>query len=158
MAKKKIKQSAKSKNEAPRGFAARYLRNSPKPSTLLRPACAEASAGRQGFAGFSSPSSPQQDAEYSAKENKKRKIVVAVSGGFDPIHVGHVRLFRKAKKFGDELVVILNNDNWLQKKKGFMFSPQEYPAYKGRDELRPVENINPAHSTIRYVLGELPLN
>ena len=44
---------------------------------------------------------------------KKKKIIVAVSGGFDPVHVGHIRLFKEAKKLGDELVVILNNDNWL---------------------------------------------
>ncbi len=55
----------------------------------------------------------------------RRKTIVAVSGGFDPIHVGHVRLFRRAKALGDELVVILNNDNWLKKKKGFTFMPQE---------------------------------
>ncbi len=48
----------------------------------------------------------------------KKPIVVAVSGGFDPIHIGHVRLFQEAKKLGDELVVILNNDNWLADKKG----------------------------------------
>jgi len=51
----------------------------------------------------------------------KKKTVVAVSGGFDPIHVGHVRLFEEAKKLGDELVVILNNDHWLKKKKGYVF-------------------------------------
>ncbi|MEK7612768.1 MAG: adenylyltransferase/cytidyltransferase family protein [Patescibacteria group bacterium] len=50
-----------------------------------------------------------------------RKRVVAVSGGFDPIHIGHIRMFEEAKKIGDELVVILNNDNWLRKKKGFVF-------------------------------------
>ena len=47
--------------------------------------------------------------------------IVAVSGGMDPIHSGHIRLFKAAKKMGDELVVILNNDNWLKKKKGFYF-------------------------------------
>ena len=46
---------------------------------------------------------------------------MAVSGGFDPIHVGHVRLFQEAKKLGDKLVVILNNDNWLRKKQGYVF-------------------------------------
>ena len=51
----------------------------------------------------------------------RKKITVAVSGGFDPVHVGHVRLFEAAKKLGDTLVVILNNDNWLMKKKGFVF-------------------------------------
>ena len=49
------------------------------------------------------------------------KIVVAVSGGFDPIHAGHVRLFKDARALGDKLVVILNNDNWLLKKKRFTF-------------------------------------
>ena len=56
--------------------------------------------------------------------NKKKKIIVAVSGGFDPLHIGHTRLFKEAKKLGNELVVILNNDNWLKKKKSFVFIPQ----------------------------------
>lgn len=51
--------------------------------------------------------------------------MIAVSGGFDPIHVGHVRLFQEAAALGDELVVILNNDNWLIKKKGYVFMPQD---------------------------------
>jgi len=57
---------------------------------------------------------------------KKRRgnTVVAVSGGFDPIHIGHVRMFREARAMGDELVVILNNDNWLVAKKGFAFMSQ----------------------------------
>jgi len=58
-------------------------------------------------------------------KKKKKKIVVAVSGGFDPIHVGHVRMFKEAKALGDELVVILNNDNWLKKKKIHVFMPDK---------------------------------
>ena len=50
--------------------------------------------------------------------------MVAVSGGFDPIHAGHIRLFKETRVLGDELVVILNNDNWLKKKKGFAFMSQ----------------------------------
>ena len=50
--------------------------------------------------------------------------IVAVSGGFDPIHIGHIRMFKEAKKLGDKLVVILNNDHWLRKKKGAVFMPQ----------------------------------
>ncbi|MEK7212445.1 MAG: adenylyltransferase/cytidyltransferase family protein [Patescibacteria group bacterium] len=58
--------------------------------------------------------------------NKKKKlVVVAVSGGFDPLHAGHVRMFNQAKKFGDKLLVILNNDNWLKKKKGHVFMPEK---------------------------------
>lgn len=62
----------------------------------------------------------------SPNKNKKRgRIIVAVSGGFDPIHVGHIRHFEEAKRLGDELVVILNNDNWLKAKKGYVFMPEK---------------------------------
>ncbi len=56
----------------------------------------------------------------NTKKNKKQ-IIVAVSGGFDPIHRGHVRMFKEAKKLGDKLVVIINNDNWIKLKKGYGF-------------------------------------
>lgn len=59
------------------------------------------------------------------KKTIKKPIVVAVSGGFDPIHIGHVRMFNEAKKLGDKLVVILNNDHWLRKKKGVEFMSQK---------------------------------
>lgn len=55
----------------------------------------------------------------------KKPVVVAVSGGFDPVHIGHIRMFEEAKKLGDKLVVILNNDNWLHGKKGFAFMPEK---------------------------------
>ena len=48
-------------------------------------------------------------------------ITVAVSGGFDPIHIGHIEMIQEAKALGDKLVVIVNNDHWLKKKKGFAF-------------------------------------
>lgn len=44
-----------------------------------------------------------------------------VSGGFDPIHHGHIRYFHDAKKLGDKLVVVINNDNWIKLKKGHGF-------------------------------------
>ncbi|HVM58730.1 MAG TPA: adenylyltransferase/cytidyltransferase family protein [Candidatus Paceibacterota bacterium] len=55
----------------------------------------------------------------------KGPITVAVSGGFDPIHIGHIRYLKEANALGDRLVVILNNDHWLVAKKGFAFMPQE---------------------------------
>lgn len=58
-------------------------------------------------------------------EKGKEKKIVMVSGGFDPVHIGHVRMFDEAKKLGDELVVVLNNDNWLRFKKGFAFMHEE---------------------------------
>lgn len=60
--------------------------------------------------------------------SNKKQIIVAVSGGFDPVHVGHVRLFKYAKELGDKLVVILNNDNWLIAKKKHIFMPENERA------------------------------
>ena len=48
-----------------------------------------------------------------------KKIVV--SGGFDPVHKGHLELFENAKKLGDHLTVILNTDSFLKEKKGYVF-------------------------------------
>ena len=58
------------------------------------------------------------------ERNKKINKTVVVSGGFDPIHIGHIRLFKEAKKLGDELVVILNNDNWFGIKGRKLFMPE----------------------------------
>ena len=52
-------------------------------------------------------------------KNKKTKTVM-VSGGFDPVHVGHIRMIREAAKYGD-VIVVANSDEWLYRKKGFNF-------------------------------------
>ena len=65
---------------------------------------------------------------------KKKSVVVVVSGGFDPLHVGHIRMFNEAKKLGDRLVVILNSDIFLIEKKGYVFI-----KFKERKEI--LENI-----------------
>src|SRR3989344_6734535 len=54
-----------------------------------------------------------------------KQIIVAASGGFDPLHVGHVEYLQKAKALGGKLVVIVNSDNFLLKKKGYIFMPFE---------------------------------
>ena len=46
---------------------------------------------------------------------------VVVSGGFDPIHIGHLRMFKKASELASKLIVIVNNDNFLTEKKGYVF-------------------------------------
>lgn len=51
--------------------------------------------------------------------------VSIVSGGFDPIHVGHIELFERARELSDELWVILNTDEFLANKKGKPFMPFE---------------------------------
>jgi cytidyltransferase-like protein len=51
--------------------------------------------------------------------------VVVVTGGFDPLHSGHIEYFRAAKQLGDLLIVGLNSDAWLARKKGQPFMPLE---------------------------------
>ena len=52
--------------------------------------------------------------------------IVLISGGFDPIHSGHIALIQEAAKFGD-VIVLLNSDEWLRNKKG-----KEFLIYKER--------------------------
>ena len=49
--------------------------------------------------------------------------IVLVTGGFDPLHSGHIAYFKEAKKLGDKLIVGLNSDAWLTRKKGRPFMP-----------------------------------
>ncbi|MDC0443022.1 cupin domain-containing protein [Gammaproteobacteria bacterium] len=53
--------------------------------------------------------------------NKKENFV-AVSGGFDPLHSGHISLFKDASKYG-KVIAIINNDNFLLRKKKYIFMP-----------------------------------
>ena len=77
-----------------------------------------------------------------SNSGEKKKVVVAVSGGFDPVHIGHIRMFEEARALGDELVVILNNDNWLRKKKGYVFMDQE-ERKEILEALRAVDRVVP---------------
>jgi len=83
---------------------------------------------------------------------------VAVSGGFDPIHIGHIEMIKEAKELGDKLVVIVNNDNWLVAKKGFAFMPEAerkaiVEAIKGVDEV--ILTGHPQNPTDMSVCAEL---
>ena len=51
--------------------------------------------------------------------------IIIVSGGFDPLHSGHIEHFRAAKELGDLLIVGLNSDDWLTRKKGKSFMALE---------------------------------
>ena len=54
--------------------------------------------------------------------DQKMADIILVSGGFDPIHSGHIKLINEANKYGD-VVVLLNSDEWLKNKKGKAFLP-----------------------------------
>lgn len=57
--------------------------------------------------------------------NKTKNKIIMVNGGFDPIHIGHIRYLKEAKSLGDYLIVLLNNDNWLKSKKGAVFMSEK---------------------------------
>lgn len=86
------------------------------------------------------------------------KKIVAVSGGFDPVHIGHIRLFKDAKKLGDKLVVILNNDHWFQVKGKKLFMPA-LERKEVIEALSPVDEVvissHPKNTTDISVCREL---
>jgi D-beta-D-heptose 7-phosphate kinase/D-beta-D-heptose 1-phosphate adenosyltransferase len=54
--------------------------------------------------------------------NIDERDIIALSGGFDPVHVGHLKMIQSATQYG-KVVIILNSDEWLMRKKGYMFMP-----------------------------------
>jgi cytidyltransferase-like protein len=60
--------------------------------------------------------------------------VVLVTGGFDPLHSGHIEYFKSAKRLGDILVVGVNSDAWLERKKGRAFMP-------AKERITIIENL-----------------
>ena len=71
---------------------------------------------------------------------KKRPIVVAVSGYFNPLHVGHLEMIERAKKLGDKLVVIVNNDKQVALKGSVPFM-SEKDRVKVISALRDVDSV-----------------
>ena len=53
----------------------------------------------------------------------RRPVIVCVAGGFDPLHIGHIKHLKKAKEFGDFLIVLVSNDDDMSRKKGYCFMP-----------------------------------
>ena len=69
--------------------------------------------------------------------------IIVVSGGFDPIHSGHIAYFESAKEFGDKLIVALNSDKWLINKKDKFFMP-----YSERKSI--IENLSMVDDVINF--------
>jgi cytidyltransferase-like protein len=66
--------------------------------------------------------------------------IVVVSGGFDPIHSGHIRLIKAARLLGDQLIVGINSDEWLARKKGRAFMPWQ-ERLTVLNNLKPVDEV-----------------
>lgn len=73
-------------------------------------------------------------------ESEKKGIIVATSGYFDPLHVGHLECFELSKKLGDKLIVIINNDDQAKLKKGFNFMSEGERARIVKS-LKPVDEV-----------------
>ena len=71
----------------------------------------------------------------------RKPVVVATGGGFDPLHEGHIRLFKEAKKLGDLLVIMLNSDDQLIKKKGQPFYPSQDERKEIIESIRYVDKV-----------------
>jgi len=69
---------------------------------------------------------------------------IVISGGMDPIHVGHIKMIKAAAELG-RVIVVLNSDEWLVRKKGFAFMSFEERKYlleniKGVSEVSDVDD------------------
>ncbi len=71
---------------------------------------------------------------------KRKAVVVAVSGYFNPLHVGHLEMIERAKKLGDKLVVIVNNDKQV-KLKGSVPFMSEKDRVRVISALRDVDQV-----------------
>mgnify|MGYP001237054645 CR=1 FL=1 len=70
-------------------------------------------------------------------------MMVLVTGGFDPLHGGHIKYFEAAKKLGNKLIVGLNSDAWLKRKKGKAFM-----AFDERKLI--IENLSMVNRVISF--------
>ena len=79
----------------------------------------------------------------------RERPIIAVSGGFDPVHIGHVRMIQDAARYGD-VMVIINSDDWLMRKKGYVFMPwQERAEIMGNIKgVRLVTQVDDSDGTV----------
>ena len=83
---------------------------------------------------------------------------VIISGGFDPIHVGHLRMIQESSKLASRLIVIANSDKFLIEKKGYAFMPIEerVEIIMGFSEVyRVVESIDDDQTVCKLWGGSL---
>ena len=83
--------------------------------------------------------------------------VVLVTGGFDPLHSGHIEYFKSAKNLGDHLIVGVNSDEWLTRKKGKPFMPFEERSaiIKNLEMVDEVIGFNDNDDTAVQAIGQV---
>lgn len=88
--------------------------------------------------------------------SSKKPIRVAVSGYFNPLHVGHLEMIQKAKKLGDKLIVIVNNDKQVALKGSVPFMPEKDRVAIIK-ALRDVDEVFLSIDDYRVVGGQVPV-
>jgi D-beta-D-heptose 7-phosphate kinase/D-beta-D-heptose 1-phosphate adenosyltransferase len=88
-------------------------------------------------------------------KHKKEKII-CLSGGCDPLHAGHIRYLRDAAKFG-KVVWILNSDEWLKRKKGYVLMPWEErkEVLLALRDIYKVEKVDDTQGTVNEAICRL---
>lgn len=88
--------------------------------------------------------------------NRTPYTTIVVSGGFDPIHVGHTRMIKAAAELGN-VIVAVNSDSWLMRKKGYIFMPWEERAeiLHSIQGVHDVVDVNDSDGTVCEALQRL---
>ena len=92
-------------------------------------------------------------------KNIKTTVVIA-SGGFDPIHSGHINYLNEASKLGNYLIVAVNSDAWLVRKKGKAFNILEdinnvfsylYQSWEKTNSEKLVQEVKKHHRWVAWI-------
>jgi D-beta-D-heptose 7-phosphate kinase/D-beta-D-heptose 1-phosphate adenosyltransferase len=84
------------------------------------------------------------------------EATIMVSGGFDPLHIGHLRMIKEAAKVG-KVIVVANSDAWLLRKKGYIFMPWEErkEIIEGYSEVDRVEAVDDSDGSVCEALRRI---
>jgi D-beta-D-heptose 7-phosphate kinase/D-beta-D-heptose 1-phosphate adenosyltransferase len=84
------------------------------------------------------------------------EATIMVSGGFDPLHIGHLRMIKEAAKVG-RVIVVANSDAWLLRKKGYIFMPWEErkEIIEGYSEVDRVEAVDDSDGSVCEALRRI---
>lgn len=82
--------------------------------------------------------------------------VVCLSGGADPLHMGHIRMIQEAATYG-KVIWILNSDDWLRRKKGYSFMKWEHRAeiLRALADVKMVERVDDKDGTVCEALQRI---
>lgn len=88
---------------------------------------------------------------------KKKYDIIVLSGGFDPVHVGHLRMMQAASQMADKVIVGCNTDEWLRNKKGYAFMPykQRREIVEGFESVDEVLYFNDDDGTAKHLLEKV---